>query len=187
MTSSKEANRERLIRLLEKIPFNKEPEGWRHVATIAVGGLHSVGFSRQHPYLLVVSSSGRGLIDCRTGEKIERDYDAYAGLDELNVNCHGIGEIEDEVIQLGGICGGGLPLMNRSGESLELVSPNWPESRLVLAKPYKNALVPGHQADCSVIYTECVRVYGFSWCGHYIVAACGSDLDLWARKTRLTN
>ena len=93
--------------------------------------------------------------------------------------------IADEVISLCGIQGGGLPTGNIAGEGLELVSPDWPENSLILSKPFKNALIEGHQADCTVIYKDHVRAFGFSWCGNYIVAACGSDLDLWSRKSKL--
>lgn len=79
MNSLRENNRKRLIRLIDQIPVDENPEGWSHIASIAVGGLLSVGFSQKGPYLLVVSSSGRSVVHCDTGEKIERDYEEYAG------------------------------------------------------------------------------------------------------------
>jgi len=185
MNSLREDNRKRLIRLIDQIPVDENPEGWTHIASIAVGGLLSVGFSQKGPYLLVVSSSGRSVVRCDTGEKIERDYEEYAGLSELGLHCQGIGVIADEVIPLCGIQGGGLPTGNIAGEGLALVSPDWPENSLILSKPFKNALIEGHQADCTVIYRDHVRAFGFSWCGNYIVAACSSDLDLWSRKSKL--
>lgn len=185
MSSYLADNRQRLIKLIGQISVDKQPEGWTHVASIAVGGLLSVGFSRKGAYLLVVSSSGRSVIYCKTGEKIERDYDECAGLIELGLHCQGIGVIRDEVVALCGISGGGLPLTNRAGEGLEVVSPEWPESHLILCKPFKSALMPGHQSDCKIIYTDHLRAYGFSWCGNYIVAACGSDLDIWSRESEL--
>ncbi len=30
-----------------------------------------------------------------------------------------------------------------------------------------------------------LRGFGFSWCGNYIVAACGSDFDIWQRIEKL--
>ena len=185
MNTYKEENRKRLIQLIDKLSFEKEPEGWTHVTTMAVGGLESVGFSQLGPYLLVVSSAGRGLINCETGEKRARDYEAYAGLSKVGLHCQGIGVTADELIQLSGISGGGLPLGNSAGDCLEVVHPDWPESNLILSKSFKSPLVPGHQSDCRIIYVEHLRAYGFSWCGNYIVAACGSDLDLWARKSKL--
>lgn len=181
MATGAKENRDRLIRLLDQVAFDKTPAGWRHVVSIAVGGLESVGFSQQGPYLLVVSSAGRSLIDCNTGEKIERDYEVYAGLSTSGLHCHGLGLIADELVQLAGLSGGGLPLSNSPGETLEVVSPDWPESRLILCEPLKSPFVDGHQTSCKTIYVGYLRAYGFSWCGNYIVAACGSDLDLWSR------
>ncbi|QDS14323.1 hypothetical protein [Xanthomonas arboricola] len=185
MSSYKEKNRTRLIELINKISTEKNPEGWIHVASIAVGGLACVGFSRERPCLLVVSSSGRAVIDCKTGGKIERDYEEYAGLSEHGLHCEGIGIIKNEIIPMGGLYGGGLPLGNEAGEALEIVSPEWPESHLILSKPGKSPLIEGHQSSCTIIYTGHLLAYGFSWCGDYIVAACSSDLDLWCKKPDL--
>lgn len=185
MGSYKEENRKRLIGLLSNIKENKNPSGWRHVASIAVGGLLSVGFSKKGSYLLVVSSQGRGVINCDTGEKVGRDDEPYKGLSDNSLSCLGIGPIEGEEVTLSGLNGGGMPQTTSKGESLELVAPNWPEYDLILCQNHKNALVPGHQSDCTKIYTAHVRAFGFSWCGNYLVAACGSDLDIWKRETKL--
>ena len=53
------------------------PSPWRRVSTIAIGGLRAVGFDRSSEYLLVISSAGRGVIDCRTGEKVARNTEEY--------------------------------------------------------------------------------------------------------------
>lgn len=185
MSTYKEENRKRLIGLLDNIKANKNPSGWKHVASIAVGGLLSVGFSEKNTYLLVVSSQGRGVIDCDTGEKVARDEKPYEGLSENNLTCLGIEPIEGEVVALSGFNGGGLPQTTSKGESLELVAPNWPEYDLILCQNFKSALVPGHQSECTKIYSEDVRAFGFSWCGNYLVAACESDLDLWQRESKL--
>lgn len=68
--------------------------------------------------------SGRSLVDCDTGNKIERDYEEYEGLDDWSLTCKGIGRLKDETITLCGPNG----QSNSAGESLEVVSPNWPES-----------------------------------------------------------
>lgn len=186
MSSYKEENRKRLINLLGYVKADKNPEGWTHVSSVAVGGLLSVGFSRVEPHLLlVVSSSGRSLVDCDTGNKIERDYEEYEGLDDWSLTCKGIGRLRDETITICGPNGGGLPQSNSAGESLEVVSPNWPEYDLVLCREYKCSLIDGHQSYCNIIYTEHLRGFGFSWCGNYIVAACGSDFDIWQRNEKL--
>lgn len=186
MSSYKDENRKRLINLLSRIKDTKKPEGWRHITSMAVGGLLSVGFSkRKTNFLLVVSSSGRSLFDCTTGEKVERDYEEYEGLDKWNLTCKGIGDLSDEIITICGLNGGALPQSNSAGEILEVVAPNWPEQDLILCRNHKYPLIEGHQSYCNVIYTEHLRGFGFSWCGNYIVAACSSDFDLWQRVQKL--
>lgn len=66
-----------------------------------------------------------------------------------------------------------------------LIFPNWPEFDLILCRDYKCSLIEGHQSYCEKIYTEYLRGFGFSWCGNYIVAACGSDFDIWQRHDKL--
>lgn len=185
MSSYKEENRKRLITLLSHIKTDKNPIGWTHVKTVAVGGLLSVGFSKTGSYLLVVSHQGRGVINCETGEKVARDDEPYAGLDSYELECFGIGPIDGENIKLCSHNGGGLPQANSAGETLELAAPSWPEYDLILCRNHKNAFVPGHQGECNIIYSEHISSFGFSWCGNYIVAACGSDLDVWKRNAKL--
>ena len=176
-------NRERLVRLLAEVKENKNPSGWEHISSIAVGGLVCIGFSNKNKNeVLVSSSSGRGVIDCNTGNKLERDNEEYGGLDETGLYCQGIGSLAGENISMAGIYGGGLPLTNRQGDSLEIASPNWPEIDLILCQNHKTALVEGHQSSCSVIISEHLRAYGFSWCGNYIIAATGSEFDIWKKQ-----
>jgi len=183
MNDYKAKNRERLIRLISEIEENKNPNGWKHISSIAVGGLACIGFSKKNKnHVLVASSGGRGVIDCDTGEKLERDEEEYAGLDKTGLYCEGIGPISDETVSMAGIYGGGLPLSNRQGDLLEVVSPNWPELDLTLCQNNKTALVDGHQSYCSVIISEHLRAYGFSWCGNYIIAATGSEFDIWKKQ-----
>jgi hypothetical protein len=96
-----------------------------------------------------------------------------------------IGRLKEETITICGLNGGGLPQSNSAGESLEVVSPNWPEYDLVLCRDHKCSSIDGHQSYCNIIYTEHLLGFGFSWCGNYIVAACGSDFDIWRRNEKL--
>jgi len=73
MNEYEKNNRARLIQLLSKIPSQPCPPGWRKTGTFAVGGLTEIGFSQRSELLLVVSSAGRGVIDCTQGRKIARD------------------------------------------------------------------------------------------------------------------
>lgn len=186
ISSYKEENRKRLILLLSKIRASDSPAGWKKITSLAVGGLITAGFSKQQKHLLlIVSSSGRSLVDCRTGEKIDRNYEEYVGLNMAALTCAGIGTIKEEQVQIFGLGGGGLPQSNTAHETLELVSPNWPEQDLIFCQPFKNALIEGHQTGCTKIYSEHIHAFGFSWCGNFIIAGCGSDIDIWQRNIEL--
>ncbi|MDR6742526.1 hypothetical protein J2X56_004557 [Herbaspirillum sp. 1173] len=110
MNDYEKNNRARLIQLLSKIPSQACPPGWQKTGAFAVGGLTEVGFSQRSELLLVVSSAGRGVIDCTRGEKIARDYEINGDwYSASSLTCEGIGPLKDERIQLAGLVGGGLP------------------------------------------------------------------------------
>lgn len=178
----KDPNLERLVNILGKIKEAESPDGWEKITSAAVGGLSDLGFSKIGPYILVISSQGRGVFDCNTGKKVARDDESYGDwFNERELLCEGIGPIESEKIQTTGIQGGGLPHSNQHGESIEVVAPNWPVYDLYFCKEYKSALIDGHGSYCTKIDSEHLRAYGFSWCGNFLVSAIGSDFTLWKR------
>ncbi|HCA3406574.1 TPA: hypothetical protein MO340_000248 [Salmonella enterica subsp. salamae serovar 35:g,m,s,t:-] len=178
-------NRLRVLDLLKKIKTSDSPTGWKKHVEIAVGGLTEVGFSKTTNDLLVISSSGRGLIDCTTGEKIARDYEEYGDwYDPVNLICQGIGRVEEEIIHISGLCGGGLPFVNRYGESLERVAPEWPVEDIIFCPPGKTALIPSFQEGCVRFISDYIRAVGFSWCGEFLVCATSSDVTIWKRDVR---
>ena len=68
-------NKKRLQTLVDQTKKIDEPNGWKKTI-FAIGGLSEIGFSKQNPnLLLVISSQGRGLIDCQNSKLIERDND----------------------------------------------------------------------------------------------------------------
>lgn len=178
-------NRLRVLDLLKEIKTSDSPTGWKKHVEIAVGGLTEVGFSKTTNDLLVISSSGRGLIDYTTGEKIARDYEEYGDwYDPVNLNCHGIGRVEDEIIHISGLCGGGLPFVNRYGESLERVAPEWPVEDIIFCPSGKTALIPSFQEGCVRFISDYIRAVGFSWCGEFLVCATSRDVTIWKRDVR---
>lgn len=169
--------------LLRRIPDQDAPTGWRRGARIAVGGLTEVGFSRRTGYLLVISSAGRGVIDCASGEKLARDDEVYGGwYDSIGMTCAGIGPLAGETVAIAGLCGGGLPAGNRYGETLEYAAPQWPLEEMIFCPPGKSALIERFQGGCVRLATDYIRCAGFSWCGEFIVMATSSDIMLWQRK-----
>ncbi|MGO2306747.1 MAG: hypothetical protein ACTH5W_18805 [Providencia sp.] len=173
----------RLVKIVESIPDAKAPLGWELCSIIAIGGLTEVGFSKQYSnMLLVISSAGRGLIDCNTGEKIARDYEEYGDwYSSFNLTSMGIGIISNESISISGLCGGGLPVANHYGETLTVASPKWPLEYLIWAPLGKEPLIDRFQEGCLRIMSDFFVCAGFSWNGEFIVAATSSDITIWKR------
>ena len=165
---------------LRAAPIAQPPHPWRALPTYAVGGLEFVGFDRAGRYLLVVSSSGRGLFDCSTGEKVARDFDGHGTwIDEAHLECMGIGPIADEIVRLAGISGGGLSRSGADGWSLETVPLDWPDAWMVLLPSFRSLYEP--DAPFTVIACEReVRAVGFSPSGRTLVVATSSDFSWWS-------
>ena len=106
MNQYEQQNRERLIRLITALPSSSTPVGWQHTGTHAIGGLTEIGFSKNSELLLVISNSGRGVIDCTSGEKIARDYEVDGDwyLPSM-LQCQGIGPLKTETVQIAGMQG----------------------------------------------------------------------------------
>lgn len=182
MNEYEKNNRARLIQLLSTIPSQPCPPGWRAAGLFAVGGLTEIGFSKQSELLLVVSSAGRSVIDCTLGKKIARDDEVDGDwYSASSLVCEGIGPLKGEQVQLAGLVGGGLPLSNKWGESLESTAPNWPKFDLFFCGPYKSALVEGHQTGCVHIASDYFRTFGFSYSGNSFVFATSSDITVFSK------
>jgi hypothetical protein len=88
---------EALRQKIRNAPVVKKISGWSLITSISVGGLRSVGFDRHTDVLLVVSSQGRGIIDCRSGEKLARDDEEYFEGEE-HLEAEGIGLLQGKII-----------------------------------------------------------------------------------------
>jgi hypothetical protein len=159
------------------------PSPWQSVTTVAIGGLRSVGFDRASENLLVVSSQGRGVIDCLTGEKVARDHEEFYE-NETSLEAQGIGILSDRLIRMSGLFGGGLPIITEDGWQIECLTLKWPEQMLILLPPssYLYANSPGQPNTMTKIFEDsCFRAYGFSYTGRSLVVATTSDLTIFAR------
>ncbi|WP_267104583.1 hypothetical protein [Xanthomonas sacchari] len=174
-----DALKEQLRELKEAQP----PHPWCEVATIAVAGLHSIGFDMESEYLLVVSSAGRGVIDCHAGQKVARDYEEnYEGEEFLEAN--GIGPLQGKKIRTSGLPGGGLPLGTSDGWHIELVTLDWPIREIILVEPFSSLYGAryGKPAIFHKIYaTYELRAIGFSYTGKTLVIATSSDIVIFSR------
>ncbi|MGB3294868.1 MAG: hypothetical protein WBB01_17940 [Phormidesmis sp.] len=156
---------------------------WKLVTTLAVGGLRSVGFDRESENLLVVSSQGRGVIDCLIGEKVARDYEEFYE-NEASLEAQGTGILSDRTIRMSGLFGGGLPRITEDGWQLECVTLKWPEQMLILLPPDSHLYgsVTGHSDIMTKIFEDsCIRAYGFSYTGRTFIIATTSDVTVFVR------
>jgi hypothetical protein len=159
------------------------PSPWRRIAIIAVGGLRSVGFDRNSELLLVISSAGRGVIDCRTGEKVARDDDEYYENEQF-LEAEGIGPLQGQTVRISGLLGGGLPISTPDAWSVELVSLDWPVKDILLLEPFSflYGSLYGKPAIFYKIGAESeLRACGFSYTGNSLVIATSSDVAVFSR------
>ncbi len=177
-------HRKKLRKILDKAKNQSCPDKW-DFECFAVGGLTEVGFSEQNQdLLLVISSNGRGLFDCSKLKKIERDYNNDFEIDYSSLCCFGIGELKNEKIRIAGLHGGGLPLGNSDGDSLEIMALDWPKVDIIF-QPRRSSIYSERDSEkCFRIYSpDTLKVYGFSQNGNYFVIGTSSDLLIFKKKS----
>lgn len=175
MSDIEDANRKRLLNIIKQIPSGV-PDGWERT-TFAVGGLMYIGFSNvQTEKLIVISSQGQSIINCRTGEKTycKENYDE----NDLTALAE---ELGDEVISIAGEGGGGLRRYSKDGNILVSIAPSWPIEKIVFMPNY----ISWYQnpEKCMVIFEDYeIRAFGFSRCGDYIAVCNSNTLDIFRKR-----
>ncbi|MGP4085631.1 hypothetical protein [Streptomyces sp. KR55] len=192
LSAYQRALRDRLL----AVPVVPAPEPWQPVfeRRVPVGGLLGIGFASHpddgHDLVMVVSHDGHGLFDAVTGEKIARDRDpdpedstpdAVADL-----SCPGLGPVAGSRVRIAGLFGGGLHTTTADGWTLEVVTPAWPNDRVLLSRDGGLPHAGPHGERWWHIfhshYSE-LRAVGFSPSGQTIAVATSSDISLWTRGT----
>lgn len=177
-------NRLRLQKLVDNAKKSDIPTGWEK-ETFAIGGLSEVGFSKKHPELiLVVSSQGRGIIDCSKLELIERDNnDDFDWINSNELWAMGIGKLSDEKIMVGGLHGGGLPLSNKFGDGIQYMATEWPIIDLIFEPNFKSIYKEDDGKYCFRIFHDYeLRAYGFSYNGEYFATATSSEINVYRKE-----
>lgn len=134
--------------------------------------------------LLAASHSGLGLFDTVTGERLARDYDnelAWPADDDLT--CAGIGALAGTRVRMAGLLGGGLHRVAPGGWVVDVVTPDWPKSRVLLATGFGPWRGDHGETWWHVFHagvTE-LRAAGFSPSGDTLIAATSSDVSMWTR------
>jgi len=176
-------NQNRLRGLITKSKKTDCPNGWIK-ETFVIGGLSEIGFSKENTeLLLVVSSQGRGLIDCSKLKLIDRDNDtSYDWNNSQELWAKGIGKLKDEKIYVAGLDGGGLALGNVNGDHLQYMAPDWPIIDIIFEPKYKSIYKEGESKNCYWIFHDYeLRAYGFSYCGQYFAIANSSELRIYKK------
>jgi hypothetical protein len=157
---------------------------WTRITDRAVGGLTEVGFAEDTDLLLVVSSQGRGVIDCRSGELVARDRtepdDGW--YDERRLRAFGIGPLEGQLIRLTGLHGGGLPRCGRDGWWTEAITLEWPDVNLLLGGPW-GWIFDEKTPFVKLAVAREVRAFGFSDTGESFVLATSSDVTVFGWRS----
>ncbi|MFG3308918.1 hypothetical protein [Streptomyces wuyuanensis] len=184
----------RLRDRLLSVPVVPPPDPWRPVLDrcIPVGGLLGMGFALaphgDRDLVMVVSSGGHGLFDAVTGKKIARDRDPdpeTSTPDAVPDLCvPGLGPLDGSRVRIAGLFGGGLHTTTVDGWTLETVSPEWPNDRVLLSVdggiphngPHGERWWHIFDSDHSEL-----RAAGFSPSGRTLAVATSSDLTLWTR------
>lgn len=182
--NQKEENRLRLQNLVDQTKTSDVPAGWQK-KTFLVGGLSEVGFSKKHPeLLLIISSQGRGVIDCSKLELIERDYDtSWEWIDSCELWAMGIGKLLGEKIIVGGLHGGGLPASTKEGNYIQFMATNWPIIDLIFEPNFKSVYKEDQAKDCFRIFHDYeLRAYGFSFDGNYFIIATSSEVNVYRKQ-----
>lgn len=157
---------------------------WRRLGVIAVGGLSSAGFADHSDLLLLISSAGRGVIDCISAQKVARDEDDYYP-DAGSLEADGIGPLEGQSIRMAGPAGGGLTRATHDGWGIELHPLSWPEEELFLCPPGHTMLwEPTGTAPALVKLRplpSTLIAFGFSPTGKSLIIATSSDVEIYSR------
>ena len=168
---------------IQKSALTAPPNPWKKIGSFAVGSLRSIGFDKKSELLLVISSSGRGVINCQTAEKVARDYEENFD-DEIFLEAEGIGPLAGVVIRVAGIYGGGLPRFTRDGWSIENVTLDWAIQDILLLAP--GSLLTGEKYGKPFGFYKLFRDFepitaGFSYTGKTLVIAVSSGIEVWGR------
>ena len=155
------------------------PPPWKRLPASLVGGLLQVGFAENSNLIIVLSHSGRGIFDCRTGASIARDYDETdAVFDTICLTVQGFGLLAGQPIRTAGLYGGGLPLSTADGWFLKDQVMTSSIRSIVLAPPHRREqedVVIGNEGICEL------RAFGFSDTGLSLLIATSCDLMLFTR------
>ena len=160
-----------------------EPKSpWNKVGAWAINGMRAIGYSDCSRYIVVETTDGRGLFDCKTGEKVLRDRNEYKER-ELQLLCEGFGPLTGSLIRMSGLHGGGLPTFTKDGWGVTIIS-SWPKNEVLLVEPGSSLYGEkyGKPSNFQKIWRGYeIRGCGFSYSGETLCIGESSDLVIYSR------
>ena len=140
-----------------------------------------MGIGEKSELLRVISSQGRGVFDCTTGEKVARDYDDAGFQDTCELTAMGIGPLENQLVRTTGLHGGGLALGTDDGWTVEDFVLAWPDHALLLVP--SGSWAYGDAYNKTARYTKIgieseVRAWRLSPSGKSLVLATSGDVTI---------
>ena len=183
--SMSDSYQQQLRERLERFPYSDSPQPWRVVGVSGIGGLTEVGFADGTDDLLIVSSQGRGLFDCLSGERLSRDpAESFENPDETGLSAPGIGRHEKTTFRLAGLMGGGLATSTRDGWAIHVVHLPWPEHVVFLTSEFNELCDDARHITKLCNDGPCTfRAAGFSPTGRSFVVATSCEVAIYARNT----
>ena len=159
---------------------------WTHKNTFAIGGLENIGYAPNQDFLLVLSSQGQGIFNCKTGEKIARQNEEW--WDKFNKKTNsivGFDVLENIEIPTCGLYGEDHLLKTTQDSWSLIVTEPEPDDkpfekylvkRIYLVTPdKKEKIFAGKDSACEL------RAFGFSDTGKTFVIALSCDLIIYSR------
>lgn len=171
-----------LDKRIENTSLSEPNFPWRKIGAWGIGGMRAIGYSNCSRYIVVETSDGRGLFDCKTGEKAFRNRNEYKN-QELELLCEGFGVLEGQSIRMAGLHGGGLPLFTNDGWEIKVIS-SWPKDEILLIEPgswlYGGRY--GKPDNFQKIWSGYeIRGCGFSYTGETLCIGESSDLVIYSK------
>lgn len=173
------------FRQLSELELSEPPKPWVLKNWYSVGGLMDVGFQPSSDLLLVISSSGgRGVFDCLTGAKVNRDEDLEFYFDAQSLIVASIEPMIEPLIGTAGLHGGGLAKGTNDGWSLDFDPTKWPSTNVYLLGGFQSLFWQKDGEEYNVTFLAenmDVRVLGFSPTGQSFIIGTPSDLAIYSR------
>ena len=127
-------------------------------------------------YSTHMRTEGRGVFDCRSGERLDRDdEEPMDTFDPARLIAEGFGPLVAEDIRMAGLFGGGLPLTTTDRFRLEEDLKARPNRTIMLVKPDRSKVKAGDEGVCEL------RAFGFSETGRSFVIATSCELSIFGR------